>query len=189
MENMKRRITIKDVADRAGVCYSTTQNILSSRPGYAKATVEKVAKAAQELNYTSNRHSPANNLFASRANETGTMQKLRNEGFSNEEIAHRCGVTVTTVIKRIGVQPQFITDAHKKLAGKMMTAKREIRYAYMQQHQTVVHYNKMTEELNNKLVEAVKMAEKLASMRENATAAAKSTNTTLVQLIVPSVFH
>lgn len=189
MENMKRRITIKDVADRAGVNYSTTQNILSSRPGYAKATVEKVAKAAQELNYKSNRRSPANRLFASRTSETETMRKLRNEGYSNEEIAHRCGVTITTVIKRIGVQPQFITDAHKKLAGKMMTAKREIRYAYMQQHQTVVHYNKMTEELNNKLMEAVKIAEQLASMRENATTAAKATDTTLVQLIVPSVFH
>ena len=48
---------------------------------------------------------PANKLFANRDAETAAMLKLRNEGHSNTEIAHRCGVDITTVYRRIGDQP------------------------------------------------------------------------------------
>lgn len=189
METMNRRITLKDVADRAGVSYATAANARCVNSKCSKLVIDKVAKAAQELNYVPYRTRPTNAVFASRTEETNMMLKLRSEGYSNIDIAQRCGVNLNTVLKRIGLQPEYITVANKKLAGKVKSAKRGIRYAYMQHQHTVVTYNKLTAQINEKLEEARKMAEQLSAMRENALTSAKAMNTTLLNVYVPPQIH
>lgn len=51
-----RRITIHDVAARAGVSLATVDRVLNNRPGVRKITIEKVQSAVRELNYTPDVH-------------------------------------------------------------------------------------------------------------------------------------
>lgn len=54
-ENKKRRqITIKDVAEKAGVSYSTVSRALNDYPGTNEQTKAMVKKIAQEMGYTAN---------------------------------------------------------------------------------------------------------------------------------------
>jgi LacI family transcriptional regulator len=45
------KITIQDVAQRAGVSVATIDRVLNRRPGVRSQTVEKVESAIRELNY------------------------------------------------------------------------------------------------------------------------------------------
>jgi len=47
-----RRVTIHDVAEKAGVSLATVDRVLNGRSGVRKITIEKVQAAAEELNYT-----------------------------------------------------------------------------------------------------------------------------------------
>ncbi|WP_417666374.1 substrate-binding domain-containing protein [Roseibium sp.] len=47
-----RRVTIHDVAQKAGVSLATVDRVLNKRPGVRKATIEKVETAVRDLNYT-----------------------------------------------------------------------------------------------------------------------------------------
>jgi LacI family transcriptional regulator len=51
---MKRRITINEVAERAGVSIKTVSRVLNSESNVRSATRDKVINAAQELNYAPN---------------------------------------------------------------------------------------------------------------------------------------
>ncbi|WP_346900130.1 LacI family DNA-binding transcriptional regulator [uncultured Roseibium sp.] len=47
-----RRVTIHDVAEKAGVSLATVDRVMNGRTGVRKITIEKVQAAADELNYT-----------------------------------------------------------------------------------------------------------------------------------------
>ena len=49
------KITIQDVAQRAGVSVATIDRVLNRRPGVRLQTVEKVESAIRELNYQPDR--------------------------------------------------------------------------------------------------------------------------------------
>ena len=49
------KITIQDVARRAGVSVATIDRVLNRRPGVKALTVEKVETAIRELNYQPDR--------------------------------------------------------------------------------------------------------------------------------------
>ena len=46
-----RRVTIHDVADKAGVSLATVDRVLNNRPGVRKVTIERVQAAVRDLNY------------------------------------------------------------------------------------------------------------------------------------------
>ncbi|MEJ8473685.1 substrate-binding domain-containing protein [Roseibium algae] len=46
------RVTIHDVAEKAGVSLATVDRVLNKRPGVRKSTIEKVHEAVSALNYT-----------------------------------------------------------------------------------------------------------------------------------------
>ncbi len=73
--------TIKDVAEKAGVSLSTVSLVLNQKKNVAKATVEKVEKAIDELNYHP-RHS-ARGLASKRSGNIGFI--LTNDHFSHAE--------------------------------------------------------------------------------------------------------
>lgn len=198
---VSKPVTLHDVAAAAGVGYSTAHACLNGRrAGYAQSTINKVLLAAKNLGYTkevaenNRRHGrklfgktvkPANPLFASRAAETAAMTKLRMSGHSNPEIAHRCGVAVTTVRRRIGDQPDEITTANLKLASKVRTAKAQIKKNYERQ-QLITAYNAKVEALNAEMEKVSKMAAEIESIRKSAAKASKATGTPLLRLLPPS---
>ena len=189
-------VTLKDVAAKAGVAYSSAAQCLSKNThGMSAKTVNRVKQAAAELGYNIQigrvgntqwrAMTPANSVFNSRAAETAAMNKLRSEGHSNAEIAHRCGVDLKTVQLRIGLQPAKITAANRKLAGKVRSAKAQIKKAYAQQ-QAVAQYNELAAQLNAQLEAAQKMVSQLSSMQKTAVKASKATGTPLLRLLPPT---
>jgi len=113
------------------------------------------------------------------------MLKLRNLGYSNSEVAHRCGVSLTTVNRRIGDQPAEITAANKKVAGKVRSAKSQIKKNYQSQ-QLVSAYNAKIEALNAEMAKVKQMASEIESMQKTAAKASKTTGTPLLRLLPPT---
>lgn len=73
----------------------------------------------------SNRIKRIKNEFPSSASEdkTQSMQRLRENGYTNEEIARRMGVSVVTVYRYIGNQPEEITRASIEYATQLCKLK------------------------------------------------------------------
>ena len=52
---MPQKLTIRDVASRAGVSYQTVSRVLNDRPDVAEETRERVKRVIAELGYRPNR--------------------------------------------------------------------------------------------------------------------------------------
>jgi LacI family transcriptional regulator len=65
------RITLEDVAKKAGVSFKTVSRVLNNEPNVAPTTAEKVKKAISELNYVPN--SAARNLSSGKAMAIGLV--------------------------------------------------------------------------------------------------------------------
>ena len=187
-----KRVTLHDVAAKAGVSYNTVSKCIAKKDSaYSKDTVAKVRKAASELGYKprrlgENKFAPTNSIvFNTREEETAAMLKCRGKGMSNEEVARSCGVDYQIVLKRIGDQPAEITAANKKLAGKVRSAKNQIKKNYQSQ-QLISAYNSKVEALNAELAKVKQMASEIESMQKSAAKASKATGTPLLRLLPPT---
>ena len=56
---MSRKITIKDIAKRAGVSVGTVDRVLHKRPNVSESALEKVNKVLEEINYKPNMYASA----------------------------------------------------------------------------------------------------------------------------------
>lgn len=170
----KLPITIKDVAIKANVSIGTAYQCLKEDSRYSNDTIKKVRKAASELGYkiASKAASPANKMFASREAETSAMTKLRMEGYSNEQISEKCGVSRITVERRIGNQPTMITAANRKLAATVRSTQAKMRLAY-QRTNVINEYNKKVVEYNKQLKVLSETKTELDKMHESANTAAR----------------
>lgn len=189
-----RVVTANDIAKALGLSAGSVRNALSPNGNSTLSadTIEKVKTCAQQMGYDpklarkwKSRTAPTNSVFASRDAETSAMKQLYKSGHSSKETAHRCGVSVNTVIKRVGRQPAEITAANKKLAGQVRSAKAKIKKAY-QQKQTILEYNALADKLNAQLLEVQKLQSELLSKQKAAKTASKATKTKLVQIVFPN---
>lgn len=154
-------VTLSDVAAKAGVSYQVAVHAMGGKYVSAK-TGEKVLAAARELGYVrpvdrekkqptakkfmwKTAANPA--VFASREAETAAMLKLRNQCFTNAQIAKKTGVSYGTVFARIGKQPDSITKMSRKLAGASRSAKVTARIK-MQHRQKLEAYNSLVSSAN-----------------------------------------
>lgn len=191
-----QKVTIKDVAAKAGVSWSTASNCLGKyNAHYSSNTVAKVKAAAEAVGYgkptlkivpdqkvDKRRTRPANSIFASKDAETAAMEQLRKAGNSDRQIAKQCGVCVATVTRRIGHQSKEMTKAHVKLAGVHKRAENKIKKMFAAQT-TVSNYNVVAAKLNAKLVEAQKLAVELEKQQQAAVEASKTANVPLLRLL------
>lgn len=194
---MNNVVTMRDVAAKAGVSITTANNCASPDRSkkYTKTTVEKVKAAIKELNYDPKKalrtsmanarakkhNGPANSVFASRDAETAAMEQLRRSGYSNNQIAKKCGVSYSTVKNRIGTQPKNMTQANLRLAKRHASAQRQIRLRLAQQN-TIAEYNKKVMSFNAEL-EKLKVAyDQINSLKTEAGKASKACKTPLVQI-------
>lgn len=189
-----RVVTANDIAKALGLSAGSVRNALSPNGNstLSAGTIEKVKTCAQQMGYDpklarkwKSRTAPTNSVFASRDAETSAMKQLYKSGHSSKETAHRCGVSVNTVIKRIGHQPAEITAANKKLAGQVRSAKAKIKKAY-QQKQTILEYNALADKLNAQLLEVQKLQSQLLSKQKDAQSASKATKAKLVEIVFPN---
>ena len=79
---MNRKTTIRDVAKATGLSITTISQILNGIGRFSDATIERVWKAVNEMNYTPNEY--ARKIFAKETSErqkTGLLTSLRKRSF------------------------------------------------------------------------------------------------------------
>lgn len=179
-------VTKNDIARKLNIPISTVRAYL--RPGYngpETKTVKRIREAASQMGYNSravasatavklntseNRLKyPANKIFESREAETKAMMDLRAQCYSNLEIAQKCGVCHSTVKARIGLEPANIASAHRMLAGKIRSAKRQMRLRLASETK-LAEYNAKVEAFN---AEAAKLIQQYQQLKQLEAAAQK----------------
>lgn len=170
-------ITARDIAEKLGMGLTTIHNCLTGYTcGYAKETVEKIQTTAKEMGYDPKKaRSHRRNLsvsktekpkkhywggnFYSREEEITRMTELRNEGYSNAEIAKKIGRTYECVLYNIGKQPADMTSAKHSEAQRIRRVKESNRKAFVESHKVAVHndtvrkVNELTEKMNANMAE------------------------------------
>ena len=129
-----------------------------------KAVVRASHKHAVAASNRKWQQTPANKIFASREAETNAMLALRAEGYSNQDIAAKCGVDRTTVHKRIGKQSAIVTKANRKLGQKIHSAKIQLRKS-LAQEQRIREYNAKVEAFNKEAAKLMEQYQQLKKMK------------------------
>lgn len=108
-----RRVTIHDVAERAGVSLATVDRVLNNRPGVRKSTIEKVQQAVSELNYIPDVF--AANLAKKRSYRLHFLipngPNAFMEDLTREAVAH--AATLKRERVSVHIEPIDAFDAHK----------------------------------------------------------------------------
>lgn len=199
MNTQQNLVTKNDIAKKLNIPVATVQGYL--RPGYngpETKTVKLIRKTAAEMGYDSRavakanalnlnasgvkvKH-PANSIFASREAETKAMTDLRTQGYSNFEIAKKCGVHSQTVRARIGLEPANIVSANRKLAYKIRSAKQQMHVRLANETQ-LLEYNQKVEAFNT---EAAKLLQQYAQLKQLEEAAQKMAAAIKLKAAVPT---
>lgn len=98
-------------------------------------TAEKIRMYAEMVGYEKTPNYVTRHLvfleelgnFRSAAEFKAHMLKLRDRGYTNAEIAHKCGVTYNTIRLYIGKQPKEYTAESMRIAGEYAKAKNAAR--------------------------------------------------------------
>jgi DNA-binding LacI/PurR family transcriptional regulator len=111
-----RRVTISDIAKRAGVSKGAVSYALNGRPGLSESTRERILKIADELGWYPN--SAARALSAARANACGLVvarpaRTLALETFFSEFFA---GAESELSARSIALTVQLVNDVESELA-------------------------------------------------------------------------
>ena len=86
-----------------------------------------------------------NGCFHSRTEEQERMMSMREEGFSNKEIASKIGRDVTTIYKAIGKQPPEMSNKNKQLGRQILSQKIATRKQYVVNKQITAYNSKVDE--------------------------------------------
>lgn len=96
-----------------------------------RETVEKIRMYAEMVGYEKMPNYVTRHLkfleevgnFRSVEEFKAHMEKLRERGYTNTEIAHKCGVSYQTILQYIGKQPKEYTAESMRIAGEYAKAK------------------------------------------------------------------
>ena len=115
-EQRTSRVTIRDIAERAGVSKGAVSYALNGRPGVSDSTRERIVSIANELGWYPNRAARA--LSAARADACGLVlarpaRSLALEPFFMEFIA---GVEVELASRSVALTLQLVEDIRQEIA-------------------------------------------------------------------------
>ena len=85
--------------------------------------------------------------FEKKDYQTQRMINLREQGYSNAQIAKMVGCCTTTVVNRIGKQPEAITNISRELMSEKVRASAKRRDMY-RANQIMTSYNQVMVNLN-----------------------------------------
>lgn len=129
-------ITCRTIAKDLGCHYHTVEKVLNGRTDVRESLAAVIREYAKKVGYV-----PVTKAMAKRARfleEIGFgtaeqleehMRMLRNRGYTNAEIAHKCGADYVTVLRYIGKQPKEYTAETMKVMGKQVRVKNAAREA------------------------------------------------------------
>lgn len=148
-------VTAKMIAEKIGMNIGTVRQCLTKNARkYKTDTVERVRKVAREMGYDPHYAMAANAqaLYLSRSNfpsmevETSRMMILREQGYSNAEIAKMIGKGHQTVLKRIGCQDNELSNQNRAAANYLRAQKNLRRKVYVAQ-KSAFRMNELDEEI------------------------------------------
>lgn len=119
-------VTIKDVAKKANVSYSTVSRILNNLPGYSEETKQKVEKVIKELGYQPN--AIARGLINRETKTIGVLVPGVSDLFAGEilagieEKAHELGYSVMICKTKYRTRDYLRTLYEKRLDGIIMVS-------------------------------------------------------------------
>lgn len=128
--------TARRIAMELNMNKSTVSNILCGNKNYADATIAKVMDFAKSVGYDAEigKHHKTHRAakkekfwfggnFHTKSEEIAHMNLLRDEGFTNAEIARKIGRSYGTVRYNIGLQPKSYTERSRIRACEIRHAK------------------------------------------------------------------
>lgn len=168
-------ITARDIAEKLGLGVSTVRKCFMKNPiSVSEKTIVEVQKTAEEMGYDPRKaignrtnhpmkakveHFYCGGNFHTKEEEVARMRILREEGFSNAEIAKKIGRTYQTVLRNIGFQPDDMTKKNFTEGQRIRRTKESNRKAYVESHKVAVHndtvrkVNELTEKMNANMAE------------------------------------
>lgn len=181
-----RATTLQEVAEILGIGASTVRKCFAApnpnsrvHPDTKKAILEACKKLGyihprsvagkqrtqERLNAVRQAHFWKGGNFHSKEEEVARMRQLREEGYSNMEIAKKIGRSYQTVRKSIGTQPTDMTLHTKAMSGAARTKKTQERKVYVADH-TIRAYNNTLQEINTLRNDAKALLEKADSLEK-----------------------
>lgn len=106
-----------------------------------RAEMQKLAKERKVVTYY------CNGNFQTREEEIRRMQELRDEGFSNEEIAKKVGRSSSMVYYALGKQDPELSRQNQQMASRIRAQKNAVRKQYIL-NKSIREYNAKVEEHN-----------------------------------------
>ena len=103
--------------------------------------------------------------FHTKAEENNRMIELREQGFSNEEIAKKIGRVRETVRRTIGSQPEEMTRKNRVMGHKIIAQKNAARKQYVID-KSVNEYNQLVEEVRSVEAHLSKIKQDLAAKEQ-----------------------
>ena len=145
--SVTRPVTAKDVAEKLGKSAYSVAWYLGNKQSkdLQTPTAILVRKTAQEMGYKPhNERTYAEKCAACRPNkfyyngnfytkeeEVARMKELRNQGYSNAEIAKIVGRTCGTVLRNIGTQDAELSKQNRVMASHIRAQKNAMRKMYV----------------------------------------------------------
>ena len=162
-----KRVTQSEIAERVGCSTSVVSNALKGVGAVSDELKVRIVNAATELGYVP-RHNYHKGNFASHKEEVDYMLQLRDEGYTNAEIAKKIGRCYLTVLNNIGKQPAELTAISGSVAQFIQAHREQLRKAYVLQRE-VDRHNAMVESVDALNARIASMEDALKSLRDEQT--------------------
>ena len=178
--------TTMDIANEFGISRGSVNAILAPSSKHTGKRAIAIREYAKKNGYDPKircyrkkekpEHFWCNGCFHTKAEEVARMKSLREEGYSNAQIAKKIGRTIATVRRSIGAQSEELTKMNRIMGRKIYAQKNAARKQYVI-NKPIIEYNKALEEkktIEEKLEAILKdMPIKEAQARKNARAKVK----------------
>ena len=145
--------------ERCGKVFEIKQRHQHFCPECARFMKEKVWR------HGTNKKFYYDGCFHTRTEERERMRQLRDEGYSNKEIAQKLGRDYRTVLHALGYQPEGITKKNKQIGQKIRAQKSASRKQYVVNEQ-VTAYNRKIDECKKKRAELAELKVLVGNMEQ-----------------------
>lgn len=187
--SMNRPVTARDIAAALHLSLNTVTVYLSKKERNS-ATAQRVRDYAEKVGYDpkkaleygrryKNTEKPViesyyyNGNFHTKEEEVARMKELREQGFSNAEIAKKLGRGIVTVWNAIGKQDKELTLQNIAMAAHIRAQKNAARKQYVV-NKPIREYNAKVEQHNKMKAELNKLQTELLTEKSAIVQAAKT---------------
>lgn len=156
LQPMEKLVSMEDIAKTLGVSIHTVKRAYANTDHRNVELESRIRKAGQIMGYIPGHKKPYKikpayfwygGNYHSKADEVARMKQLRQEGYTNQEIARKIGRAYNTVLNNIGKQDPLMTETTRQMAAASRKQKSAARAAYVR-NKPIAEYNAKVQEHN-----------------------------------------